>query len=85
MRRSLLALAGLLLIGPEIPEVAAGSLSGAIDLEAARANARAGGPNSPYDQDLLRRYGCSSGTVSKYCPSYRNRAHRPHQRRVYRK
>lgn len=37
------------------------------DVEAARANARAGGPTNAYDADLLRRYGCLSGTRSSFC------------------
>ncbi len=37
------------------------------ELEAARANARAGGPNSERDKDLLTRYGCLSGTNSDFC------------------
>ncbi|MDZ4842388.1 MAG: hypothetical protein SH859_09635 [Hyphomicrobium aestuarii] len=37
------------------------------ELEAARANARAGGPTSERDKDLLTRYGCLSGTRSSFC------------------
>lgn len=37
------------------------------ELEAARANARAGGPNSERDKELLTRYGCLSGTNSDFC------------------
>jgi hypothetical protein len=37
------------------------------EVEAARANARAGGPTNAYDADLLRRYGCLSGTRSAFC------------------
>jgi hypothetical protein len=37
------------------------------DFEAARANARAGGPTNAYDADLLRSYGCLSGTRSAFC------------------
>jgi hypothetical protein len=33
-----------------------------LDVESARANARAGGPISEYDADLLERYGALSGT-----------------------
>ena len=36
-------------------------------LESARANARAGGPVSERDADLLQRYGCLSGTNSDFC------------------
>ena len=43
------------------------SLGEAGDLEHARANARAGGPVSERDKELLDRWGCLSGTNSKYC------------------
>ncbi|MGE0023648.1 MAG: hypothetical protein AB7S70_08470 [Hyphomicrobium sp.] len=39
------------------------------ELEAARANARAGGPVSERDAELLERYGCLSGTNSAFCRS----------------
>jgi len=38
-----------------------------MELEAARANARAGGPISGRDAELLERYGCLSGTKSAFC------------------
>ena len=37
------------------------------EVEAARANARAGGPTNARDAELLSRYGCLSGTKSRYC------------------
>jgi hypothetical protein len=37
------------------------------DVENARANARAGGPISGYDAELLERWGCLSGTRSAFC------------------
>ncbi len=37
------------------------------EVEAARANARAGGPVSERDAELLERYGCLSGTNSAFC------------------
>jgi hypothetical protein len=37
------------------------------EVEAARANARAGGPTNARDAELLQRYGCLSGTRSAYC------------------
>jgi hypothetical protein len=52
------------------------------EVEAARANARAGGPTNAYDADLLRRYGCLSGTNSSFCKSL-NRG--DDGRRYYRK
>jgi len=36
-------------------------------LENARANARAGGPISAYDAELLEHWGCLSGTNSAFC------------------
>lgn len=37
------------------------------EVESARANARAGGPGSERDAELLDRYGCLSGTRSRFC------------------
>lgn len=49
----------------------AGAMAGigaeAGELEAARANARAGGPLSERDKELLDRWGCLSGTRSGFC------------------
>ena len=42
------------------------------EVEAARANARAGGPTNAYDADLLERYGCLSGTRSRFCERLSN-------------
>ena len=44
------------------------------DVENARANARAGGPVSAYDRELLDRWGCLSGTNSDYCRQIRHGA-----------
>lgn len=53
------------------PALAAG-LGEAMELEHARANARAGGPVSARDRELLERYGCLSGTNNPVCgPKYR--------------
>jgi len=41
------------------------------ELEHARANARAGGPVSERDAELLERYGCLSGTRSAFCDGLR--------------
>ncbi len=41
------------------------------DLEHARANARAGGPVSEQDAELLERWGCLSGTQSRFCENLR--------------
>lgn len=57
------------------------------DLESARANARAGGPVSEHDAELLQRYGCLSGTRNQFCEQLRTgnprtprRAPKPRQR-----
>lgn len=51
------------------------------ELEHARANARAGGPLSERDAELLERYGCLSGTDSAFC----KRQSRPTRDRVQRR
>lgn len=54
------------------------------ELEAARANARAGGPVSERDAELLERYGCLSGTNSDFCRKLSardNRAYRYKKKR----
>jgi hypothetical protein len=56
-------LAALALLRP----TAAVALAEAAELEHARANARAGGPISERDAELLERYGCLSGTNSPFC------------------
>ena len=57
------------------------------EVEAARANARAGGPVSERDAELLERYGCLSGTKSGFCQNlergYKN-AYREQKRRARR-
>jgi hypothetical protein len=50
-----------------IPAASAGGLVEGAELEHARANARAGGPVSERDAELLERYGCLSGTRSTFC------------------
>ena len=37
------------------------------EVESARANARAGGPVSEHDAELLQRWGCLSGTRNPVC------------------
>jgi hypothetical protein len=44
------------------------------ELESARANARAGGPVSERDAELLDRYGCLSGTRNAFCERREQRA-----------
>lgn len=48
------------------------------DVAHARANARAGGPISGYDADILERYGCLSGTTSSaFCRKLSHKNRRP--------
>ena len=63
------ALIMLLVAGP----ATAGGLGDAAELEHARANARAGGPISERDAELLERYGCLSGTNSDFCRRLENK------------
>jgi hypothetical protein len=42
------------------------------EVEHARANARAGGPVSENDAELLERYGCLTGTKSAFCEQLRH-------------
>ena len=55
------------------------ALNGA--LEHARANARAGGPVSERDAELLERWGCASGTDSAFCHRVDHRSWYPAPRR----
>ena len=56
------------------------------DVVNARGNARAGGPVSEYDRELLGRWGCESGTQSAYCQQIKHGAttgsYRAYRRRV---
>jgi hypothetical protein len=72
------ALALLLLAAAALPARAQSYM----DLEAARANARAGGPTNAHDADLLNRYGALSGTPG-YSPggTRKLREERPRRRR----
>jgi hypothetical protein len=54
------ALSALTMVGPA-------SADSMWDVASARANARAGGPISGYDAELLERWGCLSGTNSAFC------------------
>ncbi len=73
MQKSILVAASLALIAFAQPAAARG-LGEAGELEAARANARAGGPVSERDAELLDRYGCLSGTRSAFCERQRHRS-----------
>ncbi len=77
---------GLLAVPLLTPQASARGLGEALELEAARANARAGGPVSERDRELLERYGCLSGTNSPVCkPGYRRTvAPPPRKRRTWR-
>ena len=64
------------------PASAFGGLGGgALALEAARANARAGGPVSEHDAELLRKYGCLSGTDNDFCRRLEGRSEGKPRRR----
>lgn len=52
-----------------------------VDVQQARSNALAGGPLNRQDAELLRRYGCESGTGSGYCDSLRYGNTGPYYRR----
>jgi hypothetical protein len=67
-----IAMASLSLLAIGTAE-ARGGLAEAGALEHARANARAGGPTSQRDADLLEQWGCLSGTKSAFCQRLANR------------
>ena len=56
------------------------------EVEAARANARAGGPTNARDAELLERYGCLSGTyASRFCQRLSYGDNGNYQRRYYKR
>ncbi len=79
MHRLILAVAalGLIMLAAAGP-TSAGGLGAAMEVEAARANARAGGPTNARDAELLERWGCLSGTRAAICQP---RTHRRYKRR----
>ena len=79
MYQTLIAIAGAALLAGSMP-ASAGFLGEAGDLEHARANARAGGPISEYDAELLERWGCTSGARSALCEQREERQRRPYQK-----
>ena len=79
MHKSIFAVVGLMLVAASHP-AAAGGLAEAGELEHARANARAGGPVSERDAELLERWGCLSGTQNAFCERLDNRRRNPHHR-----
>lgn len=70
MQRAMTTALGLAALAMTVP-LSAPAMAGvggeAARLESARANARAGGPVSEDQADLLRRYGCLSGTDNDFC------------------
>jgi hypothetical protein len=82
MSRLMMMTASLMMLAATVP-AAAGGLVEAGELEAARANARAGGPVSERDAELLQWYGCTSGTRSWACRSTSH--HRTHYSKRYRR
>ncbi len=80
------SLASLALGFLAIASLAAGPASAfglgeAAEAEAARHNARAGGPTNDRDRELLIRYGCFSDTDSQFCNNLeRNRRHKLNRR-----
>ena len=71
------------LLAVAAPTTSMAGITEGAELEHARANARAGGPVSERDAELLGRYGCSSGTRSAACGYdqrprhyYRSKRHR---------
>ncbi len=81
MRRLLLTAAFVALAAQANAPSAKAGLAEAAELESARANARAGGPVSDRDAELLDRYGCLSGTDSPACRRGEVRQHRSYHRR----
>ena len=79
-----MTLAGIVLAATMTPAAALG-LGEAGELEHARANARAGGPVSERDAELLERWGCLSGTRNAFCRQIEYGWRQPpHRRRILR-
>ena len=55
------------------------------EVESARANARAGGPVSEHDAELLERWGCLSGTRNPVCERGNQARRYYRERRRYRR
>lgn len=84
MHRSVFIAVGLCVLTCSAPAHAIG-LGEAGELEHARANARAGGPLSERDAELLERYGCLSGTESAFCKRQSQHTRDRVQRRRHKK
>lgn len=78
MNKLILAVSALALASLSNPVTARG-FGAALELESARANARAGGPVSERDAELLERHGCLSGTASAFCRKLERREWRQTQ------
>jgi hypothetical protein len=89
MRAIIFTIFSIAMFAGAVPASAQG-LTAAGELEHARANARAGGPISGRDAELLERYGCLSGTRSAFCRriehrhAYRGHRYRRHHYRRHR-
>jgi hypothetical protein len=71
MHRTTLAAAALFVLTASGGAVRADTIW---DVENARGKARAGGPVSAYDAELLERWGCLSGARSAFCQQIRHGA-----------
>ena len=82
MRRFILAVSALGLVSLVTAGPASAGLGGeAAELVNARANARAGGPVSARDAELLERWGCLSGTRAAICQPRTHRRYKKRRRR----
>ena len=82
MKITIAAMVGVAAIALSGPVQARGGLGEAGEAEAARANARAGGPTNYRDAELLERYGCRDSRDSRFCRQREER--RRHQARYLR-
>jgi ABC-type proline/glycine betaine transport system substrate-binding protein len=84
MHRSILTAAAVGLAALAASGQAAALGPEAMEVQAARMNALAGGPTNARDAELLERYGCESGTRSAFCQglNHPRRYYRP-RRRAY--
>ncbi len=71
MYRIATAVIGIAMLTTSFPAFAGMGGGDAMGVEVARANARAGGPISDHDKDLLERYGCLENTP--YCRRLRQK------------
>lgn len=83
MSRLIAISAGMAMLAAAAPTNAGGG-GEATELQAARSNARAGGPISARDAELLQRYGCESGTISPACGTGRQQYRSPYSGRYRR-